>query len=144
MNAVCIYNWTWALSIGWILWILYLIASFLFCFTVIGLYYVEKIWHLSHYVLMPFNKEIIIDESTDRSSTEYIIISVVWVPFGGILLILAHAALGIAFLASVILIPFGAENMRMLNVVSVPFAAKWRYLSSEELEHIELWPNIPR
>ncbi|KAL0209085.1 hypothetical protein P9112_011672 [Eukaryota sp. TZLM1-RC] len=142
MNLVRIYNWTWALTIGWILFILYILSSIIFASTVIGFFHIDKIWHFALYAFMPFDKKIILDESIDRNSLEYSVITALWVLFGGIIVIVVHATLGIGFLASLVFVPFGAENMKLVNCMAIPFAGKWIPLTDQEIEELDFWPHI--
>ncbi|MDH2416500.1 YccF domain-containing protein [Nocardioides sp. CER19] len=99
------------LSIG------YVIAGVLLCLTIIGIPFGIAAFRIANYALWPFGRTIIRTESAGVASA---IGNVLWFVLAGLWLAIAHALSGVALCVTIIGIPLGIANFKMIPVSLLP------------------------
>ncbi|MBP5772185.1 MAG: YccF domain-containing protein [Bacteroidaceae bacterium] len=112
-------NTIWIVFGGLLLAIEYFFMSLLLMITIIGIPFGLQTFKLVPLALWPFGKEV-------RSTQEFegclsIAMNLLWIIFGGWLIALEHALLGLFFFITIIGIPFGKQHFKLASIALVPF-----------------------
>jgi len=100
------------MALGWV------IAGGICCITIIGIPIGLQAFKLAGLALWPFGKEVTYGGGAGR-----FILNVIWIVFGGFVLMLSHLFLGIVFSITIIGIPFGKQHFKLAKLALMPFGA---------------------
>ena len=112
-------NLIWFILIG--LWsgIAWWIIGLLWCITLIGIPVGIQCFKLSKLAFWPFGKDIAFSDKTSS-----VVLSILWLIFGGIELAISYLTCGIFFCCTIIGIPFGLQCFKLMKLSALPFGAK--------------------
>ena len=112
-------NLMWLFLSGFWLFLAYLFAGVIQCFTIIGIPFGIQSFKLAGFVLWPFGRTVV--KRPDRSVSLSLVGNVVWFVFSGLWLAIAHAIVGMFLCLTVIGIPLGIANFKMIPLAITPF-----------------------
>lgn len=112
-------NLIWLVFGGIIIFLEYLIASFILCITIIGIPFGLQTFKLAGLALWPFGKEVITSENSGGCLS--LVMNIIWVLFGGIWICLTHLVFGIFFAITIIGIPFALQHFKLAAMSLTPF-----------------------
>lgn len=112
-----ILNVIWLILSGFWLFLGYLVAGVVLCVTIIGIPFGIASFRIGVYALWPFGHT-----TVDRpdSGAPSLIGNVLWLILAGWWLALSHVVTGIALCLTIIGIPFGVANFKLIPVALVP------------------------
>lgn len=112
-----ILNVIWLVLSGFWLFLGYLVAGLVLCITIIGIPFGLAAFRIGVYALWPFGYT-----AVDRrdSGAPSLVGNVLWVVLAGWWLALGHILTGIALCVTIIGIPFGIANFKMIPVSLMP------------------------
>lgn len=112
-----ILNVIWLLLSGFWLFLGYLAAGLLLCITIIGIPFGLAAFRIGIYALWPFGHT-----TTDRrdSGAPSLVGNVLWLILAGWWLALGHIVTGLALCLTIIGIPFGIANLKLIPVSLMP------------------------
>jgi uncharacterized membrane protein YccF (DUF307 family) len=113
-----ILNVVWFILGGWISWLAWMLAALIMTITVIGLPYVPSCLRIAGFSAWPFGRHIVprelITGQEDLGTGVFGCgLNVVWIVLAGWWLALHHFVIGVAQCASIILIPFGWQHIKL-------------------------------
>ena len=111
-------NILWLVLAGFWLAVGYAGAGILLCLTIIGIPFGVQSFKLAGYSLWPFGRVVV--EDRDASAALGFVGNVLWLVLAGWWLALGHVATGIALCLTVIGIPLGVANFKLVKVSLVP------------------------
>ncbi|MFE2059143.1 MULTISPECIES: YccF domain-containing protein [unclassified Streptomyces] len=116
MNAIL--NVIWLVLCGLWMFLGYIAAGLLLCITIIGIPFGVAAFRIGVYALWPFGRTVV-----DRSGAGggSLIGNVLWVVLAGWWLALGHIFTGIALCITIIGIPLGIANFKLIPVSLMPF-----------------------
>jgi uncharacterized membrane protein YccF (DUF307 family) len=117
-------NLIWIIFGGIIIFLEYVIASFILCLTIIGIPFGLQTFKLAALALWPFGKKIITSESSNGCLS--LLMNIIWLIFGGIWIALTHLAFGILFAITIIGIPFAIQHIKLAGLALTPFGKEIR------------------
>lgn len=112
-----ILNLVWLLFGGFVLFLGYLLAGVLMCITVIGIPFGIAAFRIGVYALWPFGRRVVSRPTAGLGSA---IGNVLWLVLAGWWLALSHLVTGIAMCLTVIGIPLGLANFKLIPVSLLP------------------------
>ncbi|WP_374986338.1 YccF domain-containing protein [Streptomyces fradiae] len=112
-----ILNIIWLLLAGLWLFLGYLVAGVLLCITVIGIPFGLAAFRIGGYALWPFGRTVVDRRDAGAPS---LVGNVLWFLLAGWWLALGHIATGIAQFVTIIGIPLGIANFKMIPVALFP------------------------
>jgi uncharacterized membrane protein YccF (DUF307 family) len=112
-----ILNILWLLLSGLWMALAYVVFGVLACITLIGIPFGIAAFRIAHYALWPFGRTIVRRADAGGFS---VIGNVVWILIAGLWLAIGHVASGILLCITIIGIPFGIANFKMIPVSLVP------------------------
>ncbi len=104
---------------GIILFLEYIIAGIMLCFTIIGIPFGIQCIKLSFLALLPFGKEIRNTEKAPGCMTR--MMNMFWILDGGIWIVLTHLIFAGICAITIIGIPFAKQHMKLTTLALVPF-----------------------
>jgi uncharacterized membrane protein YccF (DUF307 family) len=111
-------NVLWLVLSGFWLFLAYVLAGILQCITVIGIPFGIQSFKLAGFALWPFGRSVV---KRARASTSLSLVgNVIWLLLSGLWLPLAHLLLGIILCITIIGIPLGLANFKMIPVAFAP------------------------
>jgi uncharacterized membrane protein YccF (DUF307 family) len=110
-------NIIWLLLSGLWLALGYCLAGLLFCITIIGIPFGIASFRIGGYALWPFGNTVVRRYDAGAGSA---IGNFFWILLAGIWLALAHIASGIALCLTIIGIPLGIANFKMVPIALTP------------------------
>ncbi len=113
-------NILWALIIGILGFIAWVLLGVLFCITIIGIPFGYQCFKISTLYLVPFGKEIVYGNFGVGS----IILNVLWVSTFGVTLAFVHLVAGLILCLTIIGIPFGIQCFKLSLLCLLPFGAQ--------------------
>ena len=117
-----ILNIIWVLLAGWELFILYVLAGFIMCVTIVGIPFGVQAFKLAAFVLWPFGRVAVpVDRNDAAPSAFSAIANVIWLVLVGWWLALAHAVFGLILCVTIIGIPLGIQSLKMAGLALWPF-----------------------
>ncbi|WP_432248299.1 YccF domain-containing protein [Streptomyces sanyensis] len=110
-------NVIWLFLSGFWLFLGYLVAGLILCITIIGIPFGIAAFRIGVYALWPFGYRVV-----DRydAGAPSLIGNVLWILLAGWWLALGHIAAGIALCVTIIGIPFGIANFKLIPVSLMP------------------------
>lgn len=112
-------NIIWFVTVGLFGAVLWLLAGFIFCVTIIGIPIGSQCFKFASLSLWPFGKEIIPGESTLS-----ILANVLWLVLCGVELAAFYFIIGAFFCITIIGIPFGKQCFKLAELSLCPFGAQ--------------------
>ena len=113
-----ILNVIWLVLAGFWLALAYLVAAVLLAITIIGLPFAKQSLKLARYALWPFGRALV--QSPTRLRGLSAVGNVLWFVLAGWWLALAHVVTGIALCLTIIGIPLGIANFKMVPISLLP------------------------
>jgi uncharacterized membrane protein YccF (DUF307 family) len=110
-------NVIWIIFAGLWLAIGHIVSGIALCITIIGIPFGIAAFRIANYALWPFGRSIIRTEGAGAGSA---IGNVIWIVFAGLWLAIGHIVSGIALCITIIGIPFGIANFKMVPISLVP------------------------
>jgi uncharacterized membrane protein YccF (DUF307 family) len=112
-----ILNVIWLLLSGLWLAIGYVLAGIVCCILIVTIPFGIASFRIAAYALWPFGRTIIDKPGAGAGS---VIGNVIWIIFAGLWLAIAHIVSGVALCITIIGIPFGIANFKMVPISLVP------------------------
>jgi uncharacterized membrane protein YccF (DUF307 family) len=112
-----ILNVIWLLLAGFWMAIAYVVAGVICCVLIITIPFGIASFRIANYALWPFGRSLIRRADAGVAST---IGNVIWVIFAGWWLALGHVFTGIALCVTIIGIPLGIANFKLIPISLVP------------------------
>lgn len=112
-------NIIWFLFGGFLVALEYFFGSILLMLTIVGIPFGIQSLKMAKVAFWPFGTHIETDESS--SGCLNFLMSVLWLIFGGITIVLTHLVLGIFFTLTVVGIPFGIQHFKLMRLAFWPF-----------------------
>lgn len=116
-----ILNIIWLVLSGWVLFLGYVLAGVLLCITIIGIPWGVASFRLANFALWPFGRTVVPKQSAGVFS---LLGNVIWLILAGWWLALAHIMTGIALCVTIIGIPMGIANFKLIPVSLMPIGTK--------------------
>lgn len=110
-------NVIWLVLSGFWLFLAYLVAGALWCITIIGIPFGLASFRIGFFALWPFGRTVVKRESAGVASG---IGNVFWFVLSGIWLAIGHVVTGVLLCLTVIGIPLGLANFKMVPVSLLP------------------------
>ena len=110
-------NLVWVVLAGFWLFLGYVAAGVLLCIPIITIPWAVASFRIGVYALWPFGRTVV-DKGTPGVGS--LLGNVIWVLLAGIWLAIAHVVTGIALCITVIGIPFGIANFKLIPVSLMP------------------------
>ncbi|MFI0418415.1 YccF domain-containing protein [Spongiactinospora gelatinilytica] len=99
----------------------YVLAGIICCILIITIPFGVASFRIAAYALWPFGRTIQRDPSSGCLTT---IANVIWLIFGGIWLAIGHVVTAIPLFISIIGIPLGIANLKMIPISLLPLGAR--------------------
>lgn len=97
----------------------YLAAGIVQCLTIIGIPFGIQSFKLAGFALWPFGRSVI--RRPTASTSLSLVGNVIWVLLSGIWLALGHLVLGVLLCITIIGIPLGVGNFKLIPLALTPF-----------------------
>jgi uncharacterized membrane protein YccF (DUF307 family) len=123
-----ILNLIWLILCGWWMAILYFIAGIICFILIITIPFGIASWRIASYVIWPFGRSIVIRRDAGIAS---LIGNIIWVILIGWWLALGHLTSGIVLCLTIIGIPLGLADFKMIPISLIPLGVK--IVPSDEL-----------
>ena len=112
-----ILNLIWLVLCGFWMAIGYVVAGIICCILIITIPFGVASFRIAAYALWPFGKKVVERPSAGAAS---MIGNVIWLIFAGIWLAIGHVLTGIALCITIIGIPLGIANFKLIPVSLMP------------------------
>ncbi|MCK8680286.1 MULTISPECIES: YccF domain-containing protein [Streptomyces] len=112
-----ILNVIWLVLCGFWMFLGYLAAGLLLCVTIIGIPFGVAAFRIGVYALWPFGQTVV--DRRDAGAGSFVV-NVLWLILAGWWLALGHILTGIALCVSIIGIPLGIANFKLIPVSLFP------------------------
>ena len=123
-----ILNLIWLILCGWWMAILYFVAGIICFILIITIPFGIASWRIASYVIWPFGRSIVIRRDAGIAS---LIGNIIWVILIGWWLALGHLTSGAALCLTIIGIPLGLADFKMIPISLIPLGV--RIVPSDEL-----------
>jgi uncharacterized membrane protein YccF (DUF307 family) len=123
-----ILNIIWLIFCGWWMAILYVLAGILCAILIITIPFAIACFRIASYVIWPFGRSITIRRSAGIGS---VIGNIIWIILFGWWLAIGHLTSGIALCLTIIGIPLGLADFKMIPISLLPLGVK--IVPSDEL-----------
>ena len=110
-------NIIWLVLCGIWMAIAYVLAGIICCILIITIPFGIASFRIANYALWPFGRTIIRRDTAGVGST---LGNIIWIIFAGIWLAIAHVITGIALCITIIGIPLGIANFKMIPISLTP------------------------
>lgn len=110
-------NVLWLIFAGFWLAVGYFLAGILCCILIITIPFGIASFRIAAYVLWPFGREVVAKPGAGAPS---LIGNIIWVIFAGFWLAIGHLVTSIPLFVSIIGIPFGWANLKLIPVSLMP------------------------
>jgi uncharacterized membrane protein YccF (DUF307 family) len=121
-------NLIWLILCGWWMAILYVLAGVVCAILIITIPFAIASFRIASYVIWPFGRSIV---RRDEAGVASVIGNILWIVLGGWVLALGHLITGVALCLSIIGIPLGLANFKLIPITLVPLGV--RIVPSDEL-----------
>jgi uncharacterized membrane protein YccF (DUF307 family) len=112
-------NVLWVVLSGIWLFLSYLVAGIIQCVTIIGIPFGIQSFKLAGFALWPFGRSVV--PRVGASTSLSLVGNVVWFVLSGFWLAIAHALVGVLLCLTIIGIPLGLGNFKMIPLALMPF-----------------------
>jgi uncharacterized membrane protein YccF (DUF307 family) len=116
-----ILNLIWLILCGWWMAILYFLAGIICFILIITIPFGIASWRIASYVIWPFGRSIVIRRDAGIAS---LIGNIIWVILFGWWLALGHLTSGIALCLTIIGIPLGLADFKIIPISLIPLGVK--------------------
>jgi uncharacterized membrane protein YccF (DUF307 family) len=116
-----ILNVIWLVLCGWWMAILYLVAGLIAFILIITIPFGIAAWRIAGYVLWPFGRQI---EPRRDAGIGSLIGNIIWIVLIGWWLALGHLVSGIALCLTIIGIPLGLANFKIIPISLLPLGVR--------------------
>jgi uncharacterized membrane protein YccF (DUF307 family) len=116
-----ILNVIWLILCGWWMAILYALAGIICFVLIITIPFGIAAFRIAGYVLWPFGRTI---EARHDAGVASLIGNIIWILFFGWWLAIGHLAAGISLCLTIIGIPLGLANFKMIPISLVPLGTR--------------------
>ena len=116
-----ILNVIWLVLCGWWMAILYFLAGVIAFILIITIPFGIAAWRIAGYVLWPFGRQI---EPRHDAGIGSLIGNIIWIVLIGWWLALGHLVSGIALCLTIIGIPLGLANFKIIPISLVPLGVR--------------------
>jgi uncharacterized membrane protein YccF (DUF307 family) len=123
-----ILNVIWLVLCGWWMAILYLLAGLICFILIITIPFGIASWRIASYVLWPFGRSVVMRRDAGVMS---VIGNIIWIILFGWGLALGHLTSGIALCLTIIGIPLGLANFKLVPISLIPLGVQ--IVPSDEL-----------
>src|SRR4249919_494386 len=110
-------NLLWLVLCGFWMFLAYLLAGAIWCLTIIGIPFGIASFRIGFYALWPFGRTIVDKPGAGVGSG---IGNILWFIFSGVWLALAHAITGLLLCVTIIGIPLGVANFKLIPISLLP------------------------
>jgi uncharacterized membrane protein YccF (DUF307 family) len=110
-------NVIWFVFSGFWLWIAYVLAGILCCLLIITIPWGIASFRMANYAVWPFGREVV---SRPRAGVLSFLGNVIWVIAAGWWLALTHIATGLLLCITIIGIPLGIANFKLIPISLMP------------------------
>ena len=110
-------NIIWLVLSGFWLWLSYMIAGIICCILIVTIPFGIASFRIAQYALWPFGKTVVPKPTAGVFS---VIGNVIWVIVAGIWIAIEHVLSGIALCITIIGIPLGIANFKMVPIALMP------------------------
>jgi uncharacterized membrane protein YccF (DUF307 family) len=110
-------NLLWLVLAGFWLFLVYMVVGVLWCLTIIGIPFGIAAFRIGVFALWPFGRTVVDKPGAGVGSA---IGNVLWFIFSGIWLAIGHAVTGVLLCLTVIGIPLGLANFKLIPVSLFP------------------------
>lgn len=131
-------NILWLVLAGFWLALSYALAGLILCITVIGIPFGIQSFKLAGFALWPFGRVVVRDPDSGAVGC---VGNVLWLVLAGWWLALGHVFTGIGLCLTVIGIPLGLANFKLVPLALVPFGK--HVVSLDRLAGREVWMRGP-
>lgn len=111
-------NIVWFLLGGFLSSLMYFIAGFLMCITIVGIPFGIQLFKFGMFAFWPFGKHVTYTNTSGCLSTVF---NVLWVLLGWWEIAAVHAVFGLILCITVIGIPFGVQHFKIAGLSLLPF-----------------------
>lgn len=112
-------NVLWLVLSGFWLFLSYLLAGVIQCVTVIGIPFGIQSFKLAGFALWPFGRSVV--KRPGASTSLSLVGNIIWIVFSGLWLALMHLMLGVLLCITIIGIPLGLGNFKLIPLALAPF-----------------------
>lgn len=112
-------NIMWVVLSGFWLFLAYLCAGVIQFMTIIGIPFGIQSFKLATFALWPFGRSVV--QRSGASTSLSVFGNVVWFVLSGLWLAIGHAVLGVLLCGTIIGIPLGLGNFKMIPLALAPF-----------------------
>lgn len=112
-------NIIWLIFGGIIIFIEYLVGSFVLMITIIGIPFGIQTLKLASLALWPFGRDTRVHNRA--SGCLYILMNILWLITGGLWIALTHVLFGFLLSITIIGIPFGMQHFKLAAMALTPF-----------------------
>ena len=116
-----ILNLIWLILCGWWMAILYFLAGIICFILIITIPFGIASWRIASYVIWPFGRSIVIRRDAGIAS---VIGNIIWIILIGWWLAVGHLVSGIALCLTIIGIPLGLADFKMIPISLIPLGVK--------------------
>lgn len=99
----------------------YLMGGLALCLTLVGIPWGIQCFKLAVFALFPFGSDTRAKEYYETNSGLNLIANIIWLIFGGFLVVLSHLFWGVFLCLTIIGIPFGVQHFKMMRLGFTPF-----------------------
>ncbi|MEZ0578147.1 YccF domain-containing protein [Nocardioides sp. MH1] len=110
-------NLIWLVLSGFWMWLAYMFVGILWCITVVGIPFGIASFRIGFFALWPFGRQVVKKPTAGAGSA---IGNIFWFILSGIWLAIGHAFTGVLLCITVIGIPLGLANFKMIEVSLMP------------------------
>lgn len=110
-------NIIWLCLSGFWMFLVYAVVGLLWCITIVGIPFGIASFRIGTYALWPFGREVVRKESAGAGSS---IGNALWFILSGLWIALGHVFTGVLLCCTVIGIPLGLANFKMIPVCLFP------------------------
>jgi uncharacterized membrane protein YccF (DUF307 family) len=110
-------NIIWFVFSGFWLWLAYMVAGIICCILIVTIPWGIASFRMANYAAWPFGREVIEKPSSGIFS---LLGNIIWLVAAGWWLALAHIATGLALCVTIIGIPMGIANFKLIPVTVMP------------------------
>ena len=112
-------NIIWFILGGFISWISWIVLGVLWSITIIGLPIGRQCFKFATMAAAPFGKDIQFSDSGGS-----LLLNIIWLVFGGFVMVLEEVVLGIALCLTIVGIPFGLQHFKHAKLALLPVGAR--------------------
>jgi uncharacterized membrane protein YccF (DUF307 family) len=123
-----ILNLIWLILCGWLMAIVYVVLGVLAIIPIITIPFAIAAFRIASYVIWPFGRSI---EMRHDAGVGSLIGNIIWIVLFGWALAIGHLTAGIALCITIIGIPLGLANFKLIPISLVPLGV--RIVPSDEL-----------